>query len=47
MDKKFIKGLVIEYYGLGLYTDKDLELFVPDYLTEEEKQELIKNKKTA
>ena len=47
MDKKFIKGLVIEYYGLRLYTDKDLELFVPDYLKKEKKQELIKNKKTA
>lgn len=44
MDKGFIKGLVIEYYNLGLYTDKDLELFVPDYLTEEERQELIKSK---
>ena len=48
MDKEFIKGLVIEYYGLGLYTDEDLELFVPDYLTEEEKNDLIsKNKATA
>lgn len=47
MDKEFIKGLVIEYYNLRLYTDEDLELFTPDYLTEEEKQELIKNKKTA
>ena len=44
MDKEFIKGLVIEYYGLGLYTDEDLEVFVPDYLSEEERQELIKNK---
>ena len=41
MDKEFIKGLVIEYYGLGLYTDDDLELFVPDYLSEEERQRLI------
>ena len=44
MDKEFIKGLAIEYYGLGLYTDDDLEVFVPDYLSEEERQELIKNK---
>lgn len=41
MDKEFIKKLVIEYYGLGLYTDEDLKLFVPNYLSEEERQELI------
>lgn len=38
---KFIK----EYYNLGLYTSKDLDIFVTaKWITDEEKQNIINNK---
>lgn len=34
-----------EYYNLGLYTEKDLDLFVSvQWITEEQKEEIIKSK---
>lgn len=34
-----------EYYGLGLYTEQDLDLFVTvNWITEAQKEEIMKNK---
>ena len=43
----FWYGLIKEYYKLELYSDKDLDVFVPGYITEEQKAEIIASKKTA
>ena len=41
---KYIK----EYYLMGLYTDEQLQIFVDvNWITEEEKEEIIASKKTA
>ena len=47
MNKEFFRELIQEYYNLGLYTDEDLDVFVPYYITEEEKQEIINSKKNS
>ena len=44
MSNDFWYELIKEYYNLGLYSDEDLNVFVPYYITEEQKQELIKSK---
>lgn len=33
--------IIKKYYNMGLYTDKDLEIFVPNYISKEQKQEII------
>lgn len=48
MNKEFFRELIEEYYNLGLYTDEDLDIFVRSkYITEEQKQEMIKSKKNS
>ena len=32
---------------MGLYTDEDLNVFVPYYISEEQKQEMINSKKNS
>lgn len=39
--------LIKKYYGMRLYSDTDLDVFVPGYITEEQKQEIISGKKTT
>ena len=45
MNKEFFRELIEEYYNMGLYTDEDLNVFVPYYISEEQKQEMINKKK--
>ena len=47
MNKDFFRELIQEYYNLGLYTDEDLDVFVPYYITEEQKQDIINSKKNS
>ena len=44
MSNNFWYELINEYYNLGLYTDEDLNVFVPYYISEEQKQEMINRK---
>ena len=36
--------LIKEYYRMELYSDSDLDVFVPGYITEEQKAEIIASK---
>ena len=45
MNNNFWYELIKEYYILGLYTDEDLNVFVPYFISEEQKQEMINSKK--
>lgn len=45
MNKEFFRELIEEYYNKDLYTDEDLNVFVPYYISEEQKQEMINSKK--
>ena len=42
--RKFWHDLIKKYYFMDLYTDKDLNVFVPRYITEEEKEAMIAEK---
>ena len=44
MNKEFFRELIEEYYNMDLYTDEDLNVFVPYYISEEQKQEMINKK---
>lgn len=41
----FWYNIIKKYYLMDLYTDKDLDIFVPGYISEEQKQEMINKKK--
>ena len=43
----FWYGLIKKYYLMDLYSDKDLDVFVPEYITEEQKAEIIASKKAT
>ncbi len=45
MNNIFWYELIKEYYNMGLYTDEDLNIFVPYFITEEQKQEIINTNK--
>ena len=44
MSNNFWYELIKEYYNMDLYTDEDLNVFVPYYISEEQKQEMINRK---
>lgn len=33
--------LIKEYYNMNLYSDEDLDVFIPGYITEKQKEEII------
>ena len=37
--------IIKKYYLMDLYADEDLDVFVPYYISEEQKQEMINSKK--
>ena len=41
MNNNFWYELIKEYYNMDLYTDEDLNMFVPYFISEEQKQEMI------
>lgn len=45
MNNNFWYELIKEYYNMDLYTDEDLNMFVPYFISEEQKQEMINSKK--
>ena len=44
MNNIFWYELIKEYYNMDLYTDEDLNVFVPYFISEEQKQEMINSK---
>ena len=44
MNNNFWYELINEYYNMDLYTDEDLNVFVPYFISEEQKQEMINRK---
>ena len=44
MNNNFWYELIKEYYNMDLYTDEDLNVFVPYFISEEQKQEMINSK---
>ena len=44
MNNNFWYELIKEYYNMNLYTDEDLNVFVPYFISEEQKQEIINSK---
>ena len=45
MNNNFWYELIKEYYSMDLYTYEDLNVFVPYFISEEQKQEMINSKK--